>query len=32
MALDLLYVITSNENVVEIVRDLETTLLRATDE
>lgn len=32
MALDLLYVITSNDNVVEIARDLETTLLRATDE
>ena len=32
MALDLLYVITTNDNVVDIVRDLESTLLRATDE
>lgn len=32
MALDLLYVIATNDNVVDIVKDLEFTLLRATDE
>jgi hypothetical protein len=32
MALDLLYVIANDYNVVEIVKDLESTLLRATDE
>lgn len=31
MALDLLYVIANDDNVVEIVKDLESTLLRATD-
>ena len=32
MALDLLYVVANDENVVEIIKDLETTLLRATEE
>ena len=32
MALDMLYVVANNDNVVDIIRDLEGTLLRATDE